>query len=263
MGLEWLVFAAVGALAGTLSGLLGISGGMVTVPCLLFIFEWMGFPKEHLMQMAIGTSLASMVINACSSTWAHHIKLNVKWDLFKSMLPGVLFGSICGAFVAYLLPSNALEIFFGVVACGFAVYMWYSSVPHAEEKERLPNKLVLNTFSFGIAAFSNILGIGGGIMTVPVLLAYRVPMKKAVGTSAATTISISLVGAISYLYLGRGETSMPLTFGYLYLPAFAIISVASIFGAFFGTALSHRLPVPILKKIFAGCLLIAGLLMMF
>lgn len=263
MGIEWAAFAAVGILAGTLSGLLGISGGMVTVPCLVLLFEWMGFPKEELMQTAIGTSLASMVINASASTWAHHLKLNVKWDLFRRMLPGILLGAVCGAFIAHLLPGDILEFFFGLAACAFAFHMWFSKAPHPEETEQLPNSAVLNTLSFGIAAFSSVLGIGGGIMTVPALLAYRVQIKRAVGTSAATTISVSLIGALSYLYLGRGMANAPLTFGYLYLPAFAIISFASVFGAFFGTALTQKISVPLLKKIFAGCLLIAGLLMMF
>ncbi len=262
MIIEGLAFAGVGAVAGVLSGLLGVSGGMVTVPCLLLIFNMTGFPKEYLMQTAIGTSLAAMVINAAASTWAHHRKLNVKWDLFRWMTPGILIGSVCGAMIAHLMSSTILEFFFGIFACSIAIYVLFSKQHHDEESERLPNKMVLNTLSFGIAAFSNVLGIGGGVIMVPIFMAYRVSMKKAVATSTATTITISLFGAISYLFLGAQQTQTPDTFGYLYLPAFVIISVVSIFGAFLGVYLTHKIAVPYLKKIFAGFLFVAGLLML-
>ena len=260
--MEELAFAVVGAVAGILSGLLGVSGGMVTVPCLVFIFTMTGFPKESLMQTAIGTSLAAMVVNAAASTWAHHRKLNVKWDLFRWMTPGILLGSLCGALIAHFLSSNILEFFFGIFACSTALYMLFSKNYRDDARERLPNKIVLNTLSFGIAAFSNMLGIGGGVITVPVLMAYRVAMKKAVGTSTATTITISLFGAISYLFLGARQPQTSDTFGYLYLPAFVIISAVSIFGAFLGVYLAHKISVPYLKKIFAGLMLAAGLSML-
>ena len=109
-----LLFVIVGVIAGVMAGLLGISGGLVTVPCLFALFHFLGYPQPELMQLAIGTSLAAMVFNAASSTWAHQKKKTVMWHIVAQMVIGVIIGSIAGALVARLLSSILLEILFGL-----------------------------------------------------------------------------------------------------------------------------------------------------
>src|SRR5690348_6236268 len=109
-----VAYAIIGLIAGFLGGLLGISGGLVTVPCLFLIFKMLHFPSVYLMQLAIGTSLAAMVFNAISATYTHHHQKGVNWKLVRTMLPGLILGCIAGAFVSYLLPGFILELIFAV-----------------------------------------------------------------------------------------------------------------------------------------------------
>src|SRR5262245_7477923 len=122
--LTLIAYAVVGAAAGILGGLLGIGGGVITVPCLYYIFYLIGYPHQYLMLLAIGTSLAAMVFNTASSTWAHHGRGFVLWDVFRKMTPGLILGSIIGALTAKYLPETILEIIFGVFLCILAVNFW-------------------------------------------------------------------------------------------------------------------------------------------
>jgi uncharacterized protein len=261
--LSFIAYAIVGAGSGLLAGLLGMSGGIITVPCLLFIFTYMGFPTVELMQLAIGTSLAAMVFNSLSSTYTHNKNRAVNWKLVKKMIPGLILGCIVGAYLGHILPNTILELIF---AC-FAILLGFYFFRHKELPDvgshPLPNKAVLNGFGFVVGAISNILGIGGGTMTVPLFVGFKIPMRVAVGSSAATGFMITLAGAIAYLIFGLGESFYDYTFGYIYLPAFAILSVATFFAAPYGARMSHRMGTATLKRYFALSLMAVGLSMLF
>jgi uncharacterized membrane protein YfcA len=259
-GIEIAAYALLGIVAGLLSGLLGIGGGVVTVPCLVLIFGLLKFPPDSIMHMAIGTSLAAMVFNTISSTWAHNRRGAVLWDVVIRMMPGIVVGSILGALVAHLLSGDILEIAFGLFAICLGIYLLRPYHLH-EGDHRLPGTVALSGVGCGLGWISNILGIGGGIITVPILVAYRVPEKKAIATSAATSFSISLLGALSYLYFGLKHASVKESIGYLYLPAFIVISIATFLAAPYGAKLTHILSPPLLRRIFAGALILTGLVM--
>lgn len=260
--IEILAYGLIGILAGVMAGLLGISGGLVTVPGLLLVFHFLGFPQGYVMQLAIGTSLAAMVFNSISSTWAHQRRQSVLWDLFLSLLPGIVLGSIAGASIAHLISGVILEVIFGIFAILVGLHFLRPTKVH-DIPSRLPSKIILGLIGFGIGGISNILGIGGGIITVPVLLAFHIQDKKAIATSAATGLIISFLGALSYLYFGIGETSFSYTVGYLYLPAFVIISITTFFAAPYGAHLTHILPTSVTKRIFGIALMGTGVLMLF
>lgn len=255
-------YILIGILAGLSAGLLGISGGFITVPLLALVFYFLKFPQAFIMQLAIGTSLAAMFFTGISSSWAHHLKGAVVWDLVKTMLLGLIFGSILGALVAHLLSSVILEVFFGLLAIGVGFYFYRDRFKMSAEIKKLP-KWLFTLWGFGIAFISNILGIGGGIITVPVLISYHYPEKKAIGTSAVTGMIISFLGALAYLYFGMGQIIVPGSIGYLFLPAFLCVAVASMIAAPFGAKLAHRLQGKKLKKLFGVFLIIVGLLMVF
>lgn len=257
-----LAFAGVGVAAGILGGLLGISGGIVTVPCLFLIFKLMGMEQAQVMHLAIGTSLAAMIINAISSTLSHHKKGSVAWNIFKGMAPGIVVGSILGALAADRMSGVILEIVFGVFLLLLSFYFF---LPYREKlgDEKLPSKTGLSAFGGGVGFISNILGIGGGVMTVPLLMAHRVKAQKAIGTSAATGALISAIGTLSYLYFGLDEMPLGATLGFIYLPAFFVIGIAAFFTAPYGVHLAHRLSVKSLRRIFACALAATGLIMVF
>jgi uncharacterized protein len=261
--LSFITYAIVGVGSGLLAGLLGMSGGIITVPCLLFIFTYMGFPTVELMQLAIGTSLAAMVFNSLSSTYTHNKNGVVNWKLVRKMTPGLLLGCIVGAYLGHILPNTILEWIFSCFAILLGFYFFrHKDLPDVGSYP-LPGKMILNIFGFIIGAISNILGIGGGTMTVPLFVAYKIPMRVSVGSSAATGFMITLAGAIAYLIFGLGESYYEYTFGYIYLPAFAILAVTTFIAAPYGARMSQRVETGTLKKYFALCLMAVGLSMLF
>jgi uncharacterized membrane protein YfcA len=259
---SWIAYALIGIFAGLMAGLLGLSGGVITVPCLFFLFKWLGLPQYTDMHLAIGTSLAAMILNATAATWYHHQKHGVLWNVVAKMTPGIMIGSAVGAFVSYLLPEGILEIIFALFLCLLSMHFFKKTHPHVEDA-KLPGFLGLSSISFGIGGLSNILGIGGGIITVPVLMHYKMADKNAIACSAATGTLISFLGALMYLYLGWGKAeNIPYTLGYIYLPAFIIISIFSVVAARFGVKLAYHLSPPLLRRVFAFVLLITGFLML-
>lgn len=259
-----LIYVLIGIFAGFLGGLLGIGGGLVTVPSLLATFHWLGYPDTYAMQVAIGTSLGSMVITSASSAWAHQAQKGVNWHLFVSLSPGIVLGAIAGALTADMLPSNDLQIIFGVSICLIGCYfLIQEKFMEPEAKTYHPHFLIFNALGFVIGAISSIMGIGGGIITVPILAALGTPLRNAISTSAATGFLIACIGALSFLYLGLGHKAFSGTIGYLYVPAFIFISITSALAAPYGARLVYILPVSTLRKVFAFVMIIVGISMVY
>ena len=117
-----IIYVLIGLTAGLLGGLLGIGGGLVTVPSLLFAFHFLGLKFNHVMQVVVGTSLAAMVFTAASSALAHIFKKGVNWEFFFALAPGIIVGAILGAWIADILPSSKLELIFGIFMCAIGLY---------------------------------------------------------------------------------------------------------------------------------------------
>ncbi len=256
--LACILYLVLGAIAGILGGLLGIGGGVITVPCLLIIFRYLGYPQAYVMHMAIATSLAAMIFTTLSATWAHHKRGGVLWDVLKKMLPGLLVGSVLGALIAIWLSGIMLEIFFGVFLCLLAV-RFYRQKPIHSGRHHLPKMPLLSVISGCIGVLSNLLGIGGGSLTVPMLTTFNVPDKKAIGTAAATTLFTSILGSLSYLIFAWGIIPIPDTVGLINLPAFLIIGGVTFFLAPYGAKLTHQISPQKVRKIFAIVLALTGI----
>jgi uncharacterized membrane protein YfcA len=260
MLLAYFMYAFIGIFAGFLGGLLGIGGGSIAVPALLWTFSYLQFPQSHVMHIAIGTSLASMVINTLASAYFHQKKGAVHGMAIRKMIPGLLLGSLLGALTSPFLSGVFLQILFGLFTCAMSLYFVKPVKIEAVERH-LPSLPLMSLQTGSISFMANILGIGGGIFTVPLLMHYSFKEKKAIGTSAAVSFIITLCGAIGYLIQGEDAFSQTLCVGYVYLPAFVIISVTSFFSAFYGAKLAHALPLKVLRTIFAAALLAVGLSM--
>lgn len=254
----YIAYVFIGAFAGVLSGLLGIGGGIITVPCMSLLFRYLNIPHDSIMHIAIATSLAAMIFNTTASTIAHHKRHGVVWDVFKKLVPGLVLGSLAGAFISAWLPTAFLEIFFGIFLLVVAANFLRKRKPPAET-HCLPHPLILNLLSGCIGALSNLLGIGGGSMTVPMLTSYDMTDRKAIGTSAASTLVTTVCGTISYLILGRGEAALPNTVGLINIPAFLIIGITAFFTASYGVKLTHEMDPMKVRKIFAFVLALTGL----
>ncbi|MGE0197775.1 MAG: sulfite exporter TauE/SafE family protein [Simkaniaceae bacterium] len=260
MAFEIISYAIIGVLAGILSGLLGIGGGIVTIPCLLLVFAHSDIPPQAYMHLAIGTSLAAMVFTTLSGSYTHYKKEAVLFEIVKPMALGVIVGSFLGALITRILPSHFLQIFFGAFECVLGIRFLLPEKPITKHHP-LPKFWGLSTIALGVSIFSTMMGVGGGLINVPILSYFHVPVKKAIGTSSALSFLISLCGAISFLLLGVHASKAPDSVGFLYLPAFIIISIISFFVAPYGAKWAHSLPTTILKKVFGGILILAGLSM--
>lgn len=256
-----LAYLLVGAFAGFLAGLLGVGGGMVIVPALLYVFHILDLPPLYHQHLAIGTSLATILFTAISSTKAHHQKGAVRWPLVKMIAPGILLGTFLGAQFAGLVSTYALKWFFVIFAYAIAAQMLFDLRPAPSRV--LPNAVGTSAIGGVIGMLSSWVGIGGGSLSVPFMTLCNVPVREAIGTSAAIGFPIALAGAVGYVVSGWGRDLPAGALGFVYLPALLGIVLASFPVARLGAAMAHRLPVTILKRIFATLLLIMASKMLY
>lgn len=258
----FIVYALIGLLGGLVSGLFGVGGGIVLIPCLLLVFQLSGFPSVYMMQLAIGTALPVMVFTTLSAAISHKNKGAVLGDILKKMGWGIILGAFIGAFLGHIFPSVILQILFGLILIVFGVNFYRND-------QMLPTRWlnpILKSWklaAFVIAAISSFLGLGGGIFTVPFLTHQRVPIKKAIGTASVVSCMIAFVASLGYLLFGFTETYYRATLGYTYLPAFLFLTPFGIVGAVLGARLTHRLKSQKLKRIFSIVLVLFGLFMFF
>ena len=256
-----LLFPAIGAVSGLLAGMFGIGGGLVIVPALnaAFAAGLVAVDPAIRMHVAIGSSLAVIVFTAISSVRAHHGYGAVLWPAVFVLAPGVVLGGLLGALVADQLGTRTLEIVFGAFAILMAARLALGGKGEVEAHARLPGPVGAATAGTAIGAVSALVGIGGGIMTVPYLAWHSVPMRTAVGTAAACTLPVALAGAAGYAIAGLGAGVPPGSSGYLYWPAIAGIALASVLTAPLGARLAHTLPVRRLRQLFALLLVAVAL----
>tara|TARA_R110001606_G_scaffold395664_2_gene568544 strand:+ start:172027 stop:172908 length:882 start_codon:yes stop_codon:yes gene_type:complete len=262
LDIEWImVFLLLGCIVGFMAGLLGIGGGGIMVPVLTSIFLLQGIPVENVVHLALGTSMASIIITSISSLRAHHAKGGVMWGVVKSMSPGILVGTFFATLFVSQISSLYLALFFSVFMAYVAIQMFLNKKP--KPTRSLTNNTGLLFAGGGIGAISAIVSIGGGSLTVPYLIRQNIDIKKAIGTSAAIGLPISVAGTLGYVINGWESYSIgSYTFGYVYLPAVLLISVASFFTAPYGAKLAHKLNISTLKKIFAVLLIILSIKML-
>jgi len=263
MSSEFLIisFVVLGLISGLFAGLLGIGGGVVTVPLLYYIFLSTHMPPDKVMQIAVSTSLAAAIVTSGMATFVQMRKKAIQVSVLKRMMPALLIGGAIGSLSAHYMPSKDLRLVFGIMALLLGIYFFFPRLPSLYIA-RSPNRS-LPLISLVIGALSTMLGIGGGSLTFPVLLGYQLPAKNASATSSATTFITTCIGTLVYLIVAWNLPEFPSTFGYIELPAFFAISIGSILTAPLGVKLSHILRVSLIKQTFGICLSIVGLSMLF
>lgn len=255
------LMATFGSCAGLLAGLLGIGGGVLLVPLFLFILPRFGLPPEIVAHCAIGTSLSIIIPTAFSSSLGHRRHGNVDWHQVGFLAIGGLFGAFAGASVAAFLPGHYLKGLFGLMQMAIAGRMLFGGtvVPHAQVERAKASALIAVGLVGG--SFSAFFGIGGGVVTVPLMLfILKLPMHRAVGNASALIVLSATVGAFSYAWHGWGLVGLPAgSFGYVLLPVTLVIAPFSILFARLGVHLATRTSRDKLMRIFALLLIIVGL----
>jgi len=253
-----LLYALVGVGAGICAGLLGIGGGLVVVPALVFSFTLAGYDPAVLTQLAIGTSLTTIIFTSTSSIWAHHRMGNVRWDLFRRMLPGIALGAWAGVYAAGHLEGAVLQLAFGVFVVLAALQMALALRPPPQRQ--LPGRVGTAAAGSVIGGASSLFGIGGGTLTVPWLSWCNVPILGAVATASACGLPTALIGMVANIHVGWGRAGLPPgATGFVYWPAVLGLAATSTVFARFSAGWARRLPALQLRRIFALVMMVVGL----
>jgi len=252
--IEWIIYLAIGVLAGTSAGLFGLGGGLIVVPALAAFYSAQGMNPEIIMHVAVSTSLMTIVITSLSSAYSHARHGHINWRLLFILLPGVLIGSLLGAYFAVSVSTVFLQYAFVIYMLLAAVKVWLPN--RFGQSDILATKPMLIGFGMIAGSVSALIGSGGGSLTVPYLVAAKQSIKHAIGTSAACGFPIAVAAVIGFLLFGEhlaGEQS-----GLIDWKAFGGIIITSIVFARVGANLAKRLPVFILQRIFSVLLLLVA-----
>lgn len=241
----------MGSITGYLAGLLGIGGGMIQVPFLAMLLAQRGMDNAMALKSAIATAMATIVFTSIASVRAHHARGAVRWEIVRAMTPGILVGGlVAGAGLFALLKGPLLGLVFALFVGYSATQMLLDRKPKASRP--LPGAAAQASVGAGIGALSSLVGAGGAFMSVPFMTWCNVPIHHAVGTAAALGFPIALASTAGYLIGGWSlPASLPGSFGYLYLPALAIVAVASVVMAPLGARTAHAMDTRAFKRLFA------------
>lgn len=261
--LTGLVYVFIGALAGILAGILGIGGGVIVVPALLFTFsQTQVIPNTLGMHAAAGSSLAVMIITSLASIRAHIKHDDILWSAFNRLRLGIVLGTLAGGVLAEFIPTEWLKIIFALFLffIAFKMYANRDVVRAAHFPKTWINRLV----SFLIGLKSGLLGVGGGVLIIPYLTYCGVDVRKIAAVSNLCTLTVALVGTIVFIATGwQAMSSIPYATGYVYWPAVIVVAFASSITAPIGAKLNYVVPVKQLKYGFILVLLIIATRMLF
>lgn len=253
-----LLMAVSGLLAGVLSGLFGVGGGIILVPVLDYALGFTELNPVYRMHVAVATSLAVVMFTTFSSAYAHYKKGSADLALVKRWGLFIMLGSLLGIAAAAVSSSQFLSILFGVLTLLVALKML---LPMSEW--RLANAVPTSRLSYlipaAIGGFSSMMGIGGGTLGVPTLNLLNFPMQRAVGTAAGFGVLISIPGSIGYIVSGWSVQALPSGYlGYINLIGLALVAPLAVLMAPFGARLAHRLSARQLQQLFGGFLFLVA-----
>ena len=255
--LELSLFLITGAFAGLLAGLLGVGGGLFIVPVLLFILPLAGIESPQLMTVCVATSLCTIVITSLSSVIAHQKHQAILWPIFWRFFPGLTIGALIGTVVADIVSQQFLKNLFAISVILISLKMLLHYQP--KNVTKVPSFMSVAGSGTVIGGLSAMIGIGGGALIVPLLSYWKIPMAKAVATSAAGGLPIAIAGTIGFIVTGFNQQDLPAySSGYVYWPAVLGIISSSVVFAPIGAKFAHKISAPLLSRIFAVFLLAVG-----
>lgn len=248
-----LAYFATGAFVGFLAGLLGIGGGMTMVPVLAAMFTAQQLAPDHTVHLALGTGMASIMFTSAASVRTHHGLGGVDWSLVRRMGPGMVIGTLLATALSGWVSQRSLALAFAVIVYAGATQILLGRKPSVART--LPRTPVLVAIGLLIGVVCGLVSAGGAFMTVPFMLFCGVTMTTAIGTGAALGMPVAVVGTLGYVFGGRQVPDLPpLALGFVHGPALLGIVAGSVLTAPIGARAAHRMPVAMLRRIFAGLL---------
>jgi hypothetical protein len=250
----------LGAVVGFLAGLLGIGGGLVIVPALVYLLPMLGIDQSVIMPMALATSLATIVITSSTAAYSHHKNGNIPWDLAKILVAFVAVGALLGAYIADNLSAKSLALIFSIAVILLAIYMLRSI--RKIKNRPLPSHRVLRSVGVFTGCLASLMGISGGAILIPTLTYFGMQLRHTIGVATACGMVVALFGSLGYIFTGWHNDHLPSwSLGYIYLPALLGIVLSSSLFARVGVKQAKKLPVRTLKKLFSFFLIIVAIKM--
>tara|TARA_Y100000590_G_scaffold4630_1_gene6224 strand:+ start:2626 stop:3456 length:831 start_codon:yes stop_codon:yes gene_type:complete len=250
-----LIMAVTAIFAGFFAGFFGIGGGIITVPCLFYIFGAVGIEKYFIMHLAVGTSFAIIVPTAIMSVFTHYKHQAVDFGVVKTYGIFVVTGVVIGSFFAASMHTKSLVLFFSVV-----IYLLALNLIFLKDKTKIKLKFSLlqrTILGFIVGFVSSLMGIGGAIMNVPILKFVGYTINKAIGSAASIGFLISIFGCLGFLISGIFiKSNIPLSVGFINIPAFLIFIPITIIMAKVGATTVHKMKREIIAKLFGFFLII-------
>ena len=258
-----LLLMATGAVAGLCSGLFGVGGGFIVVPALLFALDTAGYGGEGIIFIAIGTSLATIILASSRSAVAHWRLGSLDIQFVRSWLPWLAAGTLMGVVLAAMVSSKELQLIFAVGVGAYSLFFLFPRAFSRFEFERLPVGMTRALLGTSVGGVSALLGIGGGTPIVITMTLCGRPIVQAVGTAAGVGVVIGLLGAVGFLILGVSKVVVgapPGSIGFINIPALIAISAMSVITAPYGARLAHDLESDSLKRYFGLYLLAVAII---
>ena len=250
-----LIMSVTAVVAGFFAGFFGIGGGIITVPCLFYIFGAVGIDKSFIMHLAVGTSFAIIVPTAIMSVFTHYKHQAVDFGVIKTYGIFVVIGVIIGTFFAASMQTKSLVLFFSII-----IYLLALNLIFLKDKTKIKLKFTLlqrTVFGFIVGFVSSLMGIGGAIMNVPILKFVGYTINKSIGSAASIGFLISVFGFLGFLVSGiLTKTDIPLSVGFINIPAFLIFIPITVMMAKIGASTVHKMKKEIIAKLFGVFLII-------
>jgi uncharacterized membrane protein YfcA len=257
-----VLLMVIGAVAGVLAGLLGVGGGIVLVSAFFYAFQSLGYDSPQLMQMCLGTSLATIVVTSVRSVMAHNRKGAVDWAILRGWAPGIAVGAVIGVAVAAGLRSVTLQGIFGVLGVVIGAYLGLGRSDWRLGKV-MPTGIRRAVASPVLGLLSVLMGIGGGSFGVPLMSLYNTPIHRAVATASGFGVLIAVPSVIGFLFVTIDPAGRPpLTVGAVNLVAFGIVIAMTLITTPVGVRLAHAMDPKPLKRVFAVFLTVVALNML-
>lgn len=258
----WPVYLLMGLGVGVLAGMLGIGGGTMLVTLMVLVFNSQGVSPDRVLHLALGTAMATIIFTSVLSFRAHHRHGSVRWDIVRTVAPGLIVGAVLGAVVADYLPSRYLAIVFVTFVYYSATQMILDVKP--KPSRQLPGRGVMSSVATIVGALCSLVGAAGGIITIPLLTRCNVPLRQAIGTSAAFGLPVAVTATAGYVWNGLGKDALPpYTLGYVFLPGLVAVIIGTYVTVPMGARLAHRLPVLTLKRVLGLVLCVLATKMLF
>jgi uncharacterized protein len=258
-----LILVATGCIAGVLAGLLGVGGGIIVVPVLFSMLGFLDIDPSVRMHVAVGTSLASIVLTSLVSARAHHRRGAVDTALLRSWGGWIFAGSIAGTLLAGYVGGTTLSAIFAAVALMVALYMALTPADF-RVRDQLPASPYGQASGFVIGGTCAMMGIGGGTLCVPYFNAFGYPVHRAVGTAAAIGLIVAVPATIGFVATGWNLPALPhASVGFVNLLGLVLISPFTTLTAPLGVRLAHKLSQSALKRAFAGFLFLTAARMIY